>query len=204
MSKKEPNHYVLAVFTAFLSGILSLIGFYLSAKLQAENRIAQKQYENRARSYEYLLNNMSMHKFPAIVGILNVGNLVEHVATDGEIQALEDTFEKLSLINNYYKVSWQLDNHFNILRLYGSESVVRYCEDILAVLALREFTVDWNSYPSEVQEFRSIWVRVQENGVAYGWEEKVTNEERIMFALASILYRNLITQLRNELKKGNA
>ena len=194
----NPNPYLIALFTAVLSGVFAISGFHFTAKLQAKNAITQKQYEYRAAAYASFLGSMNRTKSPIIAEILSIGEISRHVATDREIQALEDNFARLAELNNQYDISCQIDSVFCTLRLHGSGLVRKYCDDILTVLALREHDVHWSEYSIEIQEYRNKWVEDQ-NGIAYGWEERVTNEERVLFILLSTLYKNLLSQLRNEL-----
>ena len=101
-------------------------------------------------------------------------------------------------MNSEYGLSWQISSDFGVLRLNGSDLVRQYCSDILAVLALKEFSVNWNKYPLELQELRTKWITAQK-GVNYGWEPRVSPEERVMFVLISAMYENLVNELRKEL-----
>ena len=195
----NPSPYSTAIFTVVLSGFFTIVGFYLTTKWQFQIAIAEKQYEYRINAYNSFLSAISRNNSPMIAEILNIGELSKHLTTDAEIQALEDKFNELSKLNYEYKILWQLDSDFSILRLHGSDLVRKYCDDILSVLALREYDVVWNNYPKELVSLKNIWVKNQEDGIAYGWEEKVTGEERVMFVILSAMYKNLLTQLRNEL-----
>lgn len=190
----------LSIFTAVLASILSVIGFYFTSKMQASNEKMQKQFEYRAAAYSTFLNSTSKTQSPIIAEILSVGELVNHVSTDSEIQNLENNFEKLAKLNEENQITWQLDSDFNILRLHGSEKVISNCNDILAVLALREYSVIWKKYPKNLQEFRNEWLNNQK-GKAYGYKLKVDDDQRIMFILLSSLYKNLINQLHNEIQE---
>jgi hypothetical protein len=197
-SKKEVNPIYLAILTAVLSGILSISGFYYTSKIQTKSQLIQKRYEYKAIAYNTFLSAITKNKSPIIPQILSIGDLVRHVATDAEIQALEDKFESLVKLNYTYEISWQLESDFNVLRLHGSEKVKRYCDDILTILAHRQFSIDWSQYPKQLQLFRTKWIENQTEE-AYGYELKVSDDERIMMILLSATYRNLIDQLRHEL-----
>lgn len=199
--RKRKNHepILFAVFTAVLAAILSVIGFYFNSKIQVKNDRIQKQLEYKASAYSSFLTFISRSNSPIIAEILCIGELPKHIVTDFEIQTLENSFERLVNHNEEYGLSWQLDIDFNILRLHGSESVQKNCDDILTVLALRESSVDWTQYPEELQSLRKTWLENQ-NGEPYGYELKVTDDERVMFILLSALYKNLLNQLRFELQ----
>ncbi len=198
-TKIMPKQILLSILTAVLAAILSVIGFYFTSKIQAKNDKTQKQFEYKVMAYQSFLTSVSKTQSPIIAEILSVGKLEKHVVTDGEIQGLKDSFAKLSKLNVGYPILWQLDNDFNILRLHGSETVRQDCDDILAVLAFREDSVDWKRYPKELQTFRQDLLKRQ-NGVAYGFELRVSDDERVMYILLSSLYNNLLSQLRTELQ----
>ena len=77
---------------------------------------------------------------------------------------------------------------------------VLICEDILKVLTLRESEVDWSSYPRGVSQFRARWATAQKEGTAYGWEPKISDDERLMIVVIGKLFELLLTELRNELQ----
>lgn len=190
----------LSIFTAVLAAILSVIGYYFTSKIQAANDKSQKQFEFKMTAYQSFLNSNNNTQSPVIAEILGIGELTKHVATDSEIQSLEKSFEKLIKLNDEYNISWQLDNNFNILRLHGSDKVIQICDDILAVLALREHSVDWTKYPVKLQELRQTWI-TKKDLMQYGYESRVSNDQRIMFILVRELYKTLLDQLRIELQE---
>lgn len=198
--RKIFEQIVISTLTALLAAVLSIIGFHFTSRIEAENDRKQKQFEYKVAAYQIFLGSVSRTQSPIIAEILSIGELTQQVATDSQIQTLEDSFEKLVKLNHEYQISLQLNNDFNILRLHGSEAVLRNCDDILAVLALREYTVDWKKYPTELQTLHKNWLEIQKNGMAYGWDAKVSSDERLMFVLLSSLYRNLLGQLRREIQ----
>ena len=111
----------LSIFTAVLASILSVFGFYITSSIQAKNEKIQKQFELKTSAYLTFLNSISKTQSPIIAQILSVGESVKHVATDAEIQNLENNFERLAKLNEENQISWQLDSDFNVLRLCGSE-----------------------------------------------------------------------------------
>lgn len=198
INKGFRNELKLAFVTALLAGIFSAIGSYITIEIKTQKERIQWQNEKKAQAYNSFLLSVSNDKSPIVSEILSIGELSKHVATDAEIQSLEDSFERLSNLNLDYKISNQLNTDFNILRLHGSELIKRNCNDILSVLALREEMVDWSKYPENIKSTRNRW-KENQNGQAYGFEAKVTDDQRVMFILLSILYKNLINELNNEL-----
>lgn len=199
---KHTNPYLIALFTAIITGIFAIIGFYFTINLQTASIIKQKQFEYRASAYNSFLTTVNRNKSPLISDILSIGQLTKHVATDMEMQILENKFGKLASSNREYNISLQLDSDFNILRMHGSNIVRQYCDDIITILALRESDVNWSKYSEEINEKRDIWIGPkQETEVDYV-DTKVTDEERMIFVLLSTLYTELINQLSTELQ-GN-
>jgi hypothetical protein len=202
MNKKRvrANPYGIAVLTALLSGVVAVAGFYFTVKWQVENLITQKQYEYRSIAYgSFLIAINNKNKAPVFVEMIRIGELFEYVCTDEEVQSLEDRLGRFIQLNCAYKNFLELKNIFDILRLHGSNLVRKYCDEILLVLMCREYDVKWEKYPNNLILLKDKWVDNQENGIVYGWEEKVSNEERVMFVLLSAMYENLLAQMRNEL-----
>jgi hypothetical protein len=116
-----------------------------------------------------------------------------------EIQLFEDRLS--NLINRYdpQELYWQLNADLNILRMHGSESVATSCDDLLKALLQRDFAIGWERYPPDVAAYYDSWKTLQSNGVAYGWDERVTGEERLMIMIIAKLTQTLIQQLRAEI-----
>lgn len=199
--KKETNPYYLAIATAILSGLISIVGFHVSSEIQAKNAIIQSQYEFKIIAYNTFLSSIASHQSPILAEILNIGNLVKHAATDSEIQTLENEFQELIKFNQEYQMFWQLSNDFGPLRLHGSQKIKSICDDILAILALREHTVNWNEYPEEIRgSVRAC--KQSQSGMAY-IEERVTSDERIAMNIVSLMYGHLLNELRLERQKAD-
>jgi hypothetical protein len=193
---RTPNPYAIAVLTAVLAGLFAVIGGYFTSAFQARHAIAQKQLEYRVTAYSSFLDKTNLNNAPAISQILNIGQMADHVATDGEIQAFEDRIADLLKKQDAHDLYLQLNADLNLLRLHGSGRVQKTCEDLLKALMLRDFEIDWKSYPPDVAEYHDKWKAAQEKGIAYGWEERVSPEERLMVITMAKLTQVLIQQLR--------
>jgi hypothetical protein len=194
-----PNPYLLAVLTATLAGIFSVVGGYFTAEFQAKQAIAQKQNDYRVIAYTGFLDRTDRSKAPAISQLLSIGSMADRLATDGEIQAFEDRIASLLKKYDAQNIYWQLNADLNILRLHGSSRVSEICDDILKSLLLRDSEINWAAYPQNIVAFHEIWKVAQEKGTAYGWEERVTSDERLMIVTISKLTQALIEQLRAEI-----
>jgi len=194
-----PNPYLLAVITAVLAGIFSVIGGYYTARFQAQEAIAQKQFEYRVLAYTTFLDKTEHSKAPAINQILTIGSMADHLATDVEIQEFEDRISALLKKHSLQDIYQQLNSDLNTLRLHGTPKVAAMCDDILKSLLLRDHAIDWGKYPSDIASSHEAWKENQENGRAYGWEELVSSDERLMLVTISKIFYMLIAQLRLEM-----
>jgi hypothetical protein len=195
----SPNPYVMALVTATLAGLFSVIGGYFSANFQARQSVAQKQLEYRVEAYGAFLDKTDRSRAPSISQILSIGAMADHLATDAEIQSFEDRIAGLLKKHDAQDLYWQMNSDLKVLRLHGSGQVANTCDDILKALLLRDEEIDWADYPQEVTEFHNRWKMSQEKGVAYGWKEKISSEERLMIVTIAKLTQVLIQQLRLEI-----
>jgi len=200
LAKPTPNPYAIAMLTALLAGIFSIIGGYFTADFHARHAIAQKQLEYRVGAYAIFLDKTDRNKSPAVSQILNIGAMAASLATDGEIQGFEDRIAELLRKNDAQDLHWQLNSDLNVLRLHGSTRVALICDDMLKALLLRDHDIDWTQYSKDVQSFHDQWKTHQEHGIAYGWKEKVSSEERLMIVTIGKLMHVLVEQLRNEIQ----
>jgi hypothetical protein len=196
---KPTNPYALALITATLAGFFSVVGGYLTANFQARHAIPHKQLEYRVSAYSAFLDKTNRNKEPAISQILNIGTIVDHLTTDGEIQAFEDRIAELLTKYDVQELHWKLNADLNILRLHGSNRVVRICEDLLKALLLRDSEIIWADDTSEVVALHESWKVEQGEVIAYGWAVRVSEEERLMIITIAKLMQALIQQLRIEI-----
>lgn len=193
------NPYVMAVFTAVLAGIFSIIGSHYTADFQVQEAITQKQFEYRVLAYTAFLEKTDHTKAPAISQILAIGSMANHLATDGEIQEFEDRVSRLLKKHSAQDIYWQLNADLNSLRLHGTPRVAEICDDILKSLLLRDHEIIWSKYPADLVAEHDRWNTAQDKGQAYGWTEQVSSDERLMIVMISKLTQALITQLRKEI-----
>lgn len=199
--KELLNPYFVALLTASLAGLFSIIGGYFVSGFQAKNTTEQKQLEFKVSAYTLFLDKTDENKSPVINQILNIGLTAENLATDSEIQAFENRLGTFLEKNDTQDLYWQLNSDLNILRLHGSARVTVICDDLLKALLLREHEIDWSFYPKDVISSHDAWKNLQAHGQAYGWEEKITPDERLMFISIAKLMNVLVLQLRNEMQR---
>ena len=133
-----------------------------------------------------------------------IGAIVSHVVTDSEIQESEDNIAGFLSAHPVQDLYWQLSWDFNILKVHGSTQVAQICKDILKALMLRDEEIDWSTYSSEVSKFHDVWKSLQEDGEAYGWEERISAEERLMIVTVAKLMEVLIQQFRLDTIQGGS
>lgn len=201
-NSNNPNPYIIAILTAVLAAILSVVGGYFTSKIQTENAILEKQFEYRASAYNSFLESVTPEKSPMLAKMLSLGKEMNFVHTDGEVQSLENESEKL--MKEYYAsdLAWKLDYHFNILRVHGSEKVRKYCDDINLVLNKSEYQVDWSKYSPKIQKEYAYWAEISKteaNPADDYVDPKIMSQERMMIEMSSVLYAALIEQLNSEL-----
>ena len=191
----EQSPYKLAFVTALLASVFSSIGGYFLSNIQAEHIMKTKQFEYRVLVYQSFLQKIDRKRSPLISKLVSIGSLADTVATDGEIQTLENNiFELLEKLNTQ-EAYWMINNDFNILRLHGDIKTREYCDDILLLINLRDFEINWNKYPVKVQTYYKNWRQNQDKGIAYGWEEQVSADERLMVIMVGKLFNILISHI---------
>lgn len=198
-ANKTPNAYVMALLTALLAGSFSVIGGYFIASFQARFAIGQKHLELRAQAYSSFLEKVDRVRSPIVAELLNIGSLSEHVATDSEIQTLEDRLGEFLKANEKQTIYWQLNSDFNVLRIFGTVRTQQLCEDILKLLVLRDHAVNWSQYSRSVQEYYLKWRKIQDEGESSYTEDRISSNERLMVIMMAKLFGVLVTQLRSEL-----
>jgi len=194
-----PNPYLMAVLTAVLAGIFSIMGSYYTTNSQAREAIAQKQFEYRVLAYTALLEKIDHIKAPVISQILTTGSMTDHLTTDGEIQEFEDRIARFLKKHSTQDIYWQLNADLNSLRLQGTPRVAEICDDILNSLLLRDHEIVWSKYPADLVAVHDRWSTNQDIRQAYGWTERVSSDERLMIVMISRLTQALIGQLRKEI-----
>ena len=196
----EQSPYKLAFITALLAGIFSSIGGYFLSNIQAEHVMKAKQFEYRVLAYQSFLQKIDRKRSPLISQLLSIGSLADTVATDGEIQTLEDNIYKLLQELNTQEAYWMINNDFNILKLHGDIKTRAYCEDILLLISLRDFEINWSKYPIKIQTYYKKWIETQDKGIAYGWEERISNDERLMVIMIGKMFDALILHMNQKSK----
>ena len=97
----------------------------------------------------------------------------------------------------------QLSSDLGVVRLHGSEKVNRIADDLLATVALKYHDVDLDSYPPQFVSYWEYWKALQKSdGVAIGWEPKVSPDERFTAIIASRLFSHLLETIREELRQN--
>ncbi|HVY55048.1 MAG TPA: hypothetical protein VHC46_04765, partial [Thermodesulfobacteriota bacterium] len=145
------------------------------------------------------LEKIDRQHSPELSRLLNLGSVGDKIFTDAQIQALEDQFEIVVSNLHDYKIYWQLSSYLHLVRLNASDKVNQYADDLLSVLTITGTDIDLNNYPPEFVEYWNQVRYSQDFGVAYGWTEKVSEDERFAVIMAARIFNQLVKQMRDEL-----
>lgn len=198
--KSNPNPYLLALFTAALAGIFSFAGsWYVSGK-QIEAIVIEERLSSRRLAYQSFIESVTHDSSPLLNRLLHIGSMADSVATDSEVQALEDEFavvvQQLYTFDTYTKLSSDLA----IVRIHGSEAINRIADDLLYVVSFHHYKVDVKNYPESFQNYWISWNDAQKNTNYLGWEPKISGEERFTAVISARLFSYLLETIRQELQ----
>lgn len=199
-TRKLPNPYALALLTGATAGAFSAIGGYFVAGFQAEYALVQEQYEYRVQIYSAFLEKAGPSKDAAVGQLLGIGVLADYLATDSEIQSLEDRIATLLERQDPYELYWRLSADLGVLRLNGSSRVGRICNDLLMASLSRDEEIAWADYPPKLAALREELKRAAPEDAAYGWEERISVHERQLILTVAKLMEALTLQLRAEIQ----
>lgn len=188
----------IAITTALLACAGSVGGVYLSAPMVISQFIEQKGYENKVKAYESFLRSMSEDTSSVSIKLIGLNQMVRNVTTDASIQKIEDNIEILSYENRSDKLFLYLISNMQVLQLYGSEKVDLYINDFISVLLGNDFLVDWDLHDEDTKSIWNTWTN--NNRPAYGFEKKVSDDERAKFIILSAQYVELVKLLKTELR----
>ena len=201
--KIGPNRYVLAVLTAVLAGLFSIVGNWYISNRHIDALILAERLVARRQAYQIFVETVGQRNSPELSQLLHLGSLADRVATDGEIQGLEDQFSEIIERLYSFDMYLQLSSDLGVVRLHGSEKVNRIADDLLATVALKYHDVDLDSYPPQFVSYWEHWKPIQKSdNVAYGWEPKVSPDERFTAIIASRLFSHLLETIREELRQN--
>src|SRR5437867_7881745 len=87
---KEPNPYLLAFFTALMSGLFAVGGIYLTSKATSRQIQLAQGIQSKSATYLSFLNKVQEGRSSVIGKIQYAGQLAAVSVTDGEVQEVED------------------------------------------------------------------------------------------------------------------
>lgn len=193
------HQYFMAVFTAILAGVFSIVANYFAANFSGERSATRKLFEYRIESYVTFVQKTDQQASPALSRLLSFGSMVQHVVTDSEIQLFEDRAAKFFEKYDTHHLYWQFNSVITPLRLAGSKRVNKICDDIQLALMQHDEEIQWPDYSSDIVELYDRWKSAQESGSAYAIEEQISEEDRLMIVAVALLMQALIDQLRSEI-----
>jgi len=196
-----PLHpYFIAIVTAVLAGLFSIIGNYFAAQYQLTNITKQQQIQSRFDIYRYFLESLNTSPSNELSALLYIGGIARHAATDYEIQNVEDRFQQLIYSHSISEIYEYINNKLNVLLAFASPDVKNYCKDIIMLLSTNDAaSITWSKYPQSIQDYFYRWKLNTREGQAYGWESKITDDERLSIIMTSALFSGLLDEINKEL-----
>jgi hypothetical protein len=196
---KEPNPYVIALFTALLAAGGATLGTYYTAKWQTSLAVREREASCRKEAYLGFLTRVHRSSDSTVSEFLNVGALAEGVSTDSEVQALEDRIGKLQSRISPQDVYVRLNSDLNLLRLCASPGVQEQTDKLLSVL-LGDFSVlNLAQHPSDFPGYYEHSLKVGRGISGQVIEERVSSDQRSVIILASCVLQHLIRTMNREL-----
>lgn len=195
----SPNAYLMAVFTAGMAAIFSMIGGCLLAHQQSKQVAVHRLHERRLAAYEMFVQRVGV--IPGVSEVLSSGAMVSDLITDSELELFEYRSAELLKAHHTQDLYWRLSAEMQVLRLHGTPQVRDICDDILRLLLMRHEAVRWDRYSPRLRAFYFRSRSAQEVRTAYGMTEQVTEDERLMIIMAPQLMQVLVDRLRAELHR---
>jgi hypothetical protein len=200
----RPQSYRLLRMLLILTWAIAAMGIgawiYAGTRATEVARMQDPARKARLELYQRFLANVSADKSALLAEFLHVGSLAELATTDSEVQGLEDAlYDLLHVHGGRLNLTLQLRTALDPLVASASPKVQACSEDILHALNAETALVDLRRYPSDVQEFCSEWQRIQREGSTYGWDARVSDDERLGIIMSAKLYRHLLQLLNAEI-----
>ena len=197
--RSSAQPYLLAIF----AGAIAILANYVIATFNNEQAISQKQLERRIAAYSGFIEKTVTSTESSLSRLFGLGDFLEHVVTDDEIQRFEDRAADLLQNHDIYELRWQFISASAPLQLLGSKHALKICNDIQNALLNRDFEIEWSEYSPEAALIIKNLKEAQATGESYGTEDRISDDERLMIASVSKLAEALIKQLRLEVMSNN-
>lgn len=197
------HQYAIALFATVLAGLFSIAANYFAANFSSERNTIQKLFEYRIQSYETFIQKIDQQTSPALSQLMSFGSMIQHVVTDSEIQLFEDRAAEFLEKHDSHQLYWQFNAATTPLRLAASTRINRICDDIQLALMEHDDEIQWAAYSPEAARQYQRWKLAQESGSAHGFEERISEEDRLMIPSVAILMQALIDQLRSEMAQSH-
>lgn len=195
---QQPNPYVMAVFTAVVAAMLSVVGSSYASRAQLRQALMQKELDLRREVYLAFLAKVDRRSGPLMSEILGIGSLADRVTTDGSVQALEDRLDALLKGRQPQTLYVYLNSDLNMVRLAASGEVRILAEDLLSAVYQDFGSIQWTKHPPSIRQYYDHWSNVQREGIPYGWKERVSSDERLAVILTSRLFQDLLDAMAKE------
>jgi hypothetical protein len=188
----------MAVFTAVVAAMLSVVGSSYASRAQLRQALMQKELDLRREVYLAFLAKVDRRSGPLMSEILGIGSLADRVTTDGSVQALEDRLDALLKGRQPQTLYVYLNSDLNMVRLAASGEVRILAEDLLSAVYQDFGSIQWTKHPPSIRQYYDHWSNVQREGIPYGWKERVSSDERLAVILTSRLFQDLLDAMAKE------
>lgn len=188
-----PQPYRVAIIGAMLAAVFSGILNECTGK-----HSQPAQVEHGYTSSQLFLERLNSSDAPQLARLLSLARRISFLDTDGEIQGFEYQAEALFEKEGLEEIQLQFDIATTPLRIYGSSEVRVILDDIGKALLFRDEDIDWQRYGAMIAARHESMREAQESGSAYGFEERISPEVRLMIFSFTLLNQRLFDQLRLE------
>lgn len=188
-----PQPYRVAILGAILAASLS--GLLNDC---AKKHSPPAQLDRVYAAYQMFLERLNESDAPRLTRLLSLAHRISFLDKDGEIQGFEDQAETLFERQGLEEILLQFDVATTPLKVYGTNEVRVILDDIGKTLLLRDDDIDWQRYGTMIASRHESIREAQESGSAYGHEERISPDERLMIYSFALLSQRLFDQLRLE------
>lgn len=188
-----PQPYRVAILGAMLAAVFSGI------LNECTGRHSQPaQVDHGYSPSQLFLERLNSSDAPQLTRLLSLARRTSFLDTDGEIQSFEYQAEALFEKEGLEVIQLQFDIAATPLRVYGSSEVRIILDDIGKALLFRDEDIDWQRYGTMIATHHESIREAQESGSAYGFEERISPEVRLMIFSFALLNQRLFDQLQLE------
>jgi hypothetical protein len=199
---KEPNAYMLAVFTGILAAGGATLGTCYTAKWQATIAARERAASCRKEAYVDFLNRISRTSDSTASEFLSVGILADRGSIHG--QGVKEHLADIQSRMRPQELYLRLNSDLNLLRLCASPAIRQKSDDLLSVLLGDFSAVRLEEYSADFRSNFQHWLEIRSLVLDATTDQSVSVDERISIVLASGLLQQVIMTMNAELSEDTA